>query len=132
MSDLTVLDTSIRLHDGLYCLNDLHKASGGEEKHTPNRFVRLNQTKELIAEIKQTPDMASDPLRIIRCGTPGTYACKELVYDYAMWISAKFHLAVIRAFDAMVTGGSVQPEPARLTIEVNTDEYASMQQESPH
>ena len=101
MSNLKILSSAIHQTDNLYSLNDLHKASGGEEKHTPNRFVRREQTKALINEINQTPNMAL-ALKIVKGGkSPGTYACKELVYAYAMWISPKFHLHVIRAFDEL-------------------------------
>lgn len=99
MSDskaLTVAGTAVRQFNGLYSLNDLHKASGGEAKHEPNQFSRLDQTQALIAEIKSA-DMRNC-IETRRGNNGGTYACKELVIAYAAWISAAFHLKVIRVF----------------------------------
>lgn len=99
--------------DGRYCLNDLHKASGGDKKHQPAYFIRNQQTKDLVNEIVNsanlqslendlTSNMSIDPIKKMEGVKGGTYVVKELVYSYAMWISAKFHLMVIRAYDAMV------------------------------
>ena len=118
MSNLTVLKTSIRDLDGLYSLNDLHKASGNDPKHRPNQFVRLDITKDLINEIQGENSTAQIcALRSINGGTNrGTYACEELILSYAMWISPKFHLIVLRAFLAMHRNQPQQlslPEPEK-------------------
>lgn len=112
---LSILNTKIRNLDGLYSLTDLHKASGGEQKHKPTFFLSNQQTKDLIAEIELEskvgiPTLTENnkvqictlPVKTVRGGTnPSTYACEELVLAYAMWISPKFHLVVLRAFLAM-------------------------------
>ena len=130
---LTIGDYSIRRdEDGRYCINDLHKASGGAEKHKPFNFMRNQQTKDLIAEIERENMMLksehhkSKAVNTVKGKglSQGTFVVKELVYYYAMWISAKFHLTVIRAYDAMVMQWqindrqSITPEQQALLHEI--------------
>ncbi|MDP0354098.1 KilA-N domain-containing protein [Glaesserella parasuis] len=103
MSNLQILSKSIRTFGNLHCLNDCHQASGNLQKHKPVLFLRLDSTKELIEEI-QKEDPTTQPLKTLRGTQGGTFACEELVIAYAMWISPKFHLVVLRAFLAMHKG----------------------------
>ncbi len=128
MNEIVIADKTIRLTDGLYCLNDLHKASGGEKRYEPYLWLRLVQTSELIRELEfeQSEPQICGSMKNQALSEPqiwgsmknqaliktvkgfgknqGTFACRELVYSYAMWISPKFHLQVVRAFDALVSG----------------------------
>ena len=107
----------IRTHESLFSLNDLHKASGGAEKHRPSLFIRLDTTQDLISEIQK--EVKSTDLIFKTTGgrgLRGTYACEELVLSYAMWIDPKFHLIVLRAFLAMHRNQPQQlalPEPEK-------------------
>lgn len=130
MTSLTVLNHEIHQVDNLYSLNDLHKASGGADKHKPSNFLRNQETKDLVEEIidekmGQCANLHSEKsdaqirtsvensvLRVVKGNfgkaKQGAFACKEIVYRYAMWISPKFALAVIRVFDAFANG-KLQP-----------------------
>lgn len=95
---------------GRYCLNDFHKAAGGEQKYRPKYWLESQQAKELISELDQEvgeggipPSVKPQPVKVVRGGNnQGTFVVKELVYAYAMWISPAFHLKVIRTFDGLV------------------------------
>lgn len=88
---------------GRYCLNDLHKASGSERKNQPQYFLENKQTQDLVQALTDTGIPVS-PINVIRGGLEqGTYVVKQVVYAYAMWISAAFNLKVINTFDAVVT-----------------------------
>ncbi|MCK7175948.1 KilA-N domain-containing protein [Enterobacter cloacae] len=106
----SIIISDIKIHmdaEGRYSLNDLHKASGKEDKHQPAFFMRRNETIELINEIFNSANMQNkNPVDSKKGRYGGTYVCKELVYSYAMWISAAFALKVIRAYDALVTGNA--------------------------
>jgi len=111
MNHLIIADDLIHQDtEGRYCLNDLHLAAGGEKRHQPSNFMRLDSTIALVAEIECSSEVRSGSSDVslafstVRGKHQGTYVCKELVYAYAMWISPKFHLQVIRAYDALVTG----------------------------
>lgn len=121
MADLIIAGHGIRRDDaGRYSLNDLHRAAGGASRHQPTFWLRNAQTEDLVAELLQSADSQSAPVRTINGGNErGTYVAKELVYAYAMWISPAFHLQVIRAYDQLVTAPPADPlvalqDPARL------------------
>ena len=84
--------------EGRYRLNDLHKAAGGEKRHQPSDWTETQQTKDLIVEISNSGNFRNYPIESKSGRYGGTYVVKELVYAYAMWISAKFHLHVIRTY----------------------------------
>lgn len=130
MSDLVIIaDTKIRQDSkGRYSLNDLHRAAGGEQKHRPKYWLSNEQAKELVAEIEK----GGIPPIVAKQGL-GTFVCKELVYAYAMWISAAFHLKVIRTFDDAVNGRidwKFQRSAAASTTKVANDILRLVRQES--
>lgn len=115
MNQLFVIDgVSVRRDfDGRYCLNDLHRAavaSGANERtKEPGKFLSSVQTIELIQELETTQNLGIKPVNTVEGRSGGTYVCKELVYAYAMWISPKFNLKVIRTFDAVQSPSSNTP-----------------------
>nr|DAS98842.1 MAG TPA: KilA-N domain [Caudoviricetes sp.] len=103
--NITLSNVAIREHNGLYSINDLHRASGGEKRHQPSDWLRLKQTIELIKEAEKT----GNPVILSKQGV-GTFACKELICAYATWISPKFFLQVIRTFLAVQEQGSLKSQ----------------------
>lgn len=89
--------------DGRYCLNDLHKAAGGAPKDRPGYWLANAKTTELATEI-QKGTAGIPAVSTVEGINGGTFVPKEMVYDYAGWISAAFKLKVYQAYDALVTG----------------------------
>ena len=126
MNAISVANVAIRQFDNLYSLNDLHKASGGEARHKPANWLQLQQTVELVDEVSKAGNPAlkenQQVIQVVHGGSKrGTYACKELVYAYATWISAKFFLQVIRTFDAVISG-SLHSSEALPSAQTTIDE----------
>jgi hypothetical protein len=102
---LTVRGTKIRQDVvGRYCLNDLHKASGGNEKHAPNRWLRYDHAKRLIEAFKRRyfaaylggeVETEVEPVSVVPGRHRTTFAVLQLMLSYAMWISEDFHLDVV-------------------------------------
>lgn len=129
ISDVTVKQDK----EGRYCLNDLHNAAikKGLKARTkePGKFLSSRQTIELVQELTDTQNMGIAPVSAIKGGkNQGTYVCKELVYSYAMWINASFHLQVIRTFDAVAAKEQIRAsyrDTARIEYKPMTDAIKS-------
>jgi len=94
---IRISNVIIKINDeGLFCINDMHKASGGHVKHTPAKWLRSSKVKDIISELEtvQKRTVSKEPGR-----RGGTFVCWQLVYSYAMWIGPKFHIEVIESYD---------------------------------
>ena len=104
MNELTINAIDITTDDdGRYSLNDLHRAAGGLKRNEPNRFLRMDSVKETAQVLNaQNRGVNAIDRKSGRYGG-GTWVCRELVYKYAMWVSADFEVKVIQTFDAVVS-----------------------------
>ncbi|HFC6354374.1 TPA: KilA-N domain-containing protein [Neisseria lactamica] len=106
--------SNISIHQtetGLFSLNDLHRASGGEDRHAPRRWLQNQQTNDLIKELEKDGKPSIQSKQRL-----GTFVCRELVIVYGMWISPKFALQVIQTFLAVSDG----IKPAKTTADDRT------------
>ena len=112
---ITIADVAIHQDEqGRFSLNDLHRAAikegANERTKEPSKFISSSQTIDLITELIDTQNLGIAPVNTIKGGVnQGTYVVKELVYAYGMWISAAFHLKVIRAYDQMQAQPKLDP-----------------------
>ena len=88
--------------NGLYSLNDLHKASGGLIKDLPNKFMASKSFKNVIGVLNAQNSAYKTVEKRQGRYNGGTWICKELVYKYAMWVNAKFEVNVIQTFDGII------------------------------
>ena len=97
--------------NGLYSINDLHKASGGLSKHRPDRWTQLQSTTNLIRLMESQALNQGNGIIIetfvggdISSPMRGTYVCRKLVVAYALWISTEFFSHVLDVFLDVVDG----------------------------
>ena len=120
-------------HDqhGRFCLNDLHQASGGERKNQPQYFLDNVKTQEVVQELIDTGIPVSS-VEVVRGGlNQGTYFVKQIVYAYAMWISAKFHLKVINSFDALINHRQQLPQSFAGALQLAADQAKKIELDKP-
>jgi len=116
---------------GRFCLNDLHQASGGERKNQPQYFLENKQTQELVQALIDTGIPVS-PVEVVRGGlNQGTYAVKQIVYAYAMWISPSFNLKVINTFDALITQRPQLPQSFSEALQLAADQARKIEEDKP-
>jgi len=128
---ISIFNAEIRIYDGLYSLNDIHRAAGCGAGRRPPRFLRTKRAQALIEEIENSSAKRRKAVVILKGHNSGTYACEELAYAYAMWVSVEYHLAVLRAFGALLgapAGGgggltvlmTIEGDPAKSPESIHT------------
>ncbi|MCX4026429.1 BRO family protein [Spartinivicinus marinus] len=119
--------------NGLYCLNDIHKVYGRNKPRKHSQWIDRRLTQVLINVIERETKTPRDKVISGQRGAnktgAGTYACLELVLDYASWVSTSFGIKIKKAFEKVnkpvVVQPVVQPEPPKTpSTELSTFNHA--------
>lgn len=105
MENLVLNSVEVKIDEhGRYSLTDLWKAGGSVVTKHPSKFEKTERHDQLLELLKcRYPHF--EPFTKTRGRyNGGTWCCKELVYAYAIYVSADFHLKVIDVFDSAANG----------------------------
>lgn len=131
--------------NGLYSINDLHRASGGLKKHQPALWFQLQSTTNFV-RYQESKSQAQNHKNINlvietiqgKGKAQGTFVSRKLVVAYAMWISPAFadhvldtFLDVVDGVYEKVTASDKLIEQQTLQLDIFTGELASMRKRDP-
>ena len=135
--------------NGLYSINDLHRASGGLKKHQPALWFQLQSTTNFVryqeekaksqAQNHKSKNLVVETIEGRNYGgNSGTFVSRKLVVAYAMWISPAFADHVLDTFLDVVDGVYARVaeqdriiEEKTLQLDLFTGELASMRKRDP-
>lgn len=133
--------------NGLYSINDLHKASGGLMKHRPEKWFQLQSTTNFVRyqeDKLKSQSLNQGNIKLVletvqgKGKQQGTFVSRKLVVAYAMWISPAFADHVLDTFLDVVDGvyekvaaSDKLIEQQTLQLDIFTGELASMRKRDP-
>lgn len=105
MDNLVLNGTEIRSDEfGRYCLTDIYRASNLPAHKRPVKF-EATQTFKGVQDVLKVRTGTFNPYEKTRGRyNGGTWACKEMLIAYAMWVSPEFMVKVIDVFFAASSG----------------------------
>ena len=133
--------------NGLYSINDLHRASGGLMKHRPEKWFQLQSTTNFVRyqeDKLKSQSLNQGNIKLVletvqgKGKQQGTFVSRKLVVAYAMWISPAFADHVLDTFLDVVDGVYARVaeqdriiEEKTLQLDLFTGELASMRKRDP-
>lgn len=104
MGALIIADNHIGINkDGLYCLNDMHKAAMAigvaTESQRPGEFTRYNEEF-----IRQSENAGMPALKQVKGRNGGTWASELVAMKYAGWLNPAYEVQVYQAVQALKHG----------------------------
>lgn len=105
MDNLVLNGTEIRSDEfGRYCLTDIYRASNLPAHKRPVKF-EATPTFKGVQDVLKVRTGTFNPYEKTRGRyNGGTWACKEMLIAYAMWVSPEFMVKVIDVFFAASSG----------------------------